>query len=402
VKRKKITFLHITPFPKYSGGADNWLFNIINKFEEHDVDIRIFTPKSKKDNFFDIKKFKKLSILELPIISIEETIFKIFSNGIFKKTAVLLHLLIWTIRASVVITRNLEKNSEIVVLNTIPALLPLVFANSFGKKLKIICYLRGVIGDDLSSQNMFFLSKIYIFLERITLKKCTKILSNGYDTSLYIENHFNLASTVIPNGVNLLHKKNNIENINEKNLQRVLEYRSTHKIILLLGTLRDIKGVNYFIEAANYIKKYESNEKYKFVLAGKGDTKKYVDYANKLNVADDCFFIGEIKNVEALLGFTDIGVAISGGGGMSHSALEMMGSGIPVVAWNNLTYSQIFEHNFSALLAKDKDSNSLALNILKLIKNEDLSMKLSLNCRSQALYYEWDNVLNIFIQSLEE
>lgn len=63
-----ITFIDPNPFPKYSGGMENWLFQMVAKLDERSVHNVIFASKSDTAPFHDIHAFRRLKLIEIPPI----------------------------------------------------------------------------------------------------------------------------------------------------------------------------------------------------------------------------------------------------------------------------------------------------------------------------------------------
>lgn len=102
----------------------------------------------------------------------------------------------------------------------------------------------------------------------------------------------------------------------------------------LVGRVQKVKGQKPFLEAAGAVAS-ECPEAY-FLLAGRGAPKRIPDYENtarEKGFAGRLHVEGVLKNLPEVMASLDIGVIPSlGSEGSSRIALEMMASGVPIVA----------------------------------------------------------------------
>ncbi|GJQ23446.1 MAG: hypothetical protein HBSAPP01_12360 [Candidatus Brocadia sapporoensis] len=279
-------------------------------------------------------------------------------------------------------------------------MIPVVIFTLFNKnKNKVICFMRGKIGEDLESLGHGFLSWFCIKIEKQLLRICDAVFCNGKDTALYVKQKLERNSIVLPNGVDFGRFANpKLEEENEwiRKIKGLKEQK--YKIIVTVATLRDVKGIKYLIEAASYLQQENNGVNYRIIFVGKGDPTAYRVYGKNLGVEDNLLFVGEQKTVPSFLCLADVAVAISGGGGVSQAAVEMMAAGKPVIAWNNLTYSQLITHGKTGHLVKDRDSKALADGIEFIINNPDYAFTLSENAQKEASNYDWSVIADQFIK----
>jgi glycosyltransferase involved in cell wall biosynthesis len=194
---------------------------------------------------------------------------------------------------------------------------------------------------------------------------------------------------VIYNGINPSHFNNNSENrIKEKyGLGR------TEKIILYSGRIDPIKGLDYLCLAMNgLVKKIPGC---RLVIAGNGNYDQLIQSAR--NFSANISYLGFIpfEDVVALYHEADVGVIPSLEEHCSYVALEMLHSGLPVVASNLGGLKEIFIHNENALLADTvKDTSNiygiapkveeLGNHMYLLLTNKDLKNKFVRSAKERA------------------
>ena len=194
---------------------------------------------------------------------------------------------------------------------------------------------------------------------------------------------------VIYNGIDPVHFNNNSENrIKEK-----YGLGHTEKIILYSGRIDPIKGLDYLCRAMNgLVKKIPGC---RLVIAGNGNYDQLIQSAR--NFSANISYLGFIpfEDVVALYHEADIGVIPSLEEHCSYVALEMLHSGLPVVASNLGGLKEIFVHNENALLAgtvKDISNKygiapgveELENHMYSLLTNKDLRKKFARKANERA------------------
>ena len=220
------------------------------------------------------------------------------------------------------------------------------------------------------------------------------ILANSKYTGKLIEEWTDRKPIILPFGVEV--KKNT-----------VLSKASSPYKLLFVGRLIERKGIKYLIRALPHVLK-----KIKVVLhiVGGGPLSGELKTLSKaLRVDNHVFFHGVIgKNtLEDLYSSCDLFVlpAIHDSRGDTEGLgvvlLEAMSYGKPVIASKVGGITDIVKDGETGILVPEKDEKSLAKNIIKVLKNEDLSEKLSENGYKYVKeYFNWgrisDELMNIY------
>jgi len=390
LKEHKIIFVINSTFPSYSGGIENWLFNILKEIPKQ-YNMRILSIKSNIQPFYEIPTSSKITFKY--ITSLRSMSYYSFLNRISFHLIMILEQLYWIFIATWKLVRD---DSEIIIsLHSIPTLIPCIIATYFKKNKKIVCSVRGVIGDDLESMSNKFLSKIYMMIEKYYLMRTDKVLANGWDTQKYLLK-MGIESTVSPNGVDY-HKFSNKQSSTTGNKQinsLIKKQKINTKIIVHVATLRGkINGIKDVIYLASVIKK-ESQILKEFIIlfVGKGNAKPYKKYADNLGVLNQCIFLGEINYVKDIVKISDLVICLFGGGGTSQALIESMAVGKPIVAWDTLVYSQIIQNNIHGILVEKGNFSKMIKAIDSILSNKLLYDNLSENAQKKAETFDWVQV----------
>lgn len=163
------------------------------------------------------------------------------------------------------------------------------------------------------------------------------------------------------------------------------------KVILFVGRLAEIKGVQYLIEAMQWVDA-------KLVIAGDGPLRGDLEErVRKLELADKVIFVGAKSHEElpVIYASADVFVAPSvttkdkAREGFGLVILEAMASGLPVVASGSGGITEIITDGVNGLLTEEKDSQGLAHNINRILTDESLRGQLVQNMQETVKKYDF-------------
>lgn len=181
---------------------------------------------------------------------------------------------------------------------------------------------------------------------------------------------------VILNGVYPLTPCENKEEIYKK-----FGIEPGEKVISIVARLEDIKGHDYFIEAADMLIK--EGFKAKFVIAGTGSYEGHLKQKVKdLGREEDIIFTGFITDVDKLMNITYIQANASfGTEATSLSLLEGMSLGIPAVVSDFGGNPGVIKSGKNGFIVKKQDSKALKEGLERLLKDEELYRTLSMGSK---------------------
>ncbi len=159
------------------------------------------------------------------------------------------------------------------------------------------------------------------------------------------------------------------------------EFRGKAKtLILCVGNFRPIKGHIYLIEAfANIARK---NEGVLLLLAGKGEDQKFLSqHAAELGIEKKVCFLGQRKDIPALIASSEICVLPSLSEGFSNSLLEYMMCGKPVVATAVGGNPEIIKNGVNGFLVPPKDACAIEKAIQTFLDQPDFARQAGLNAK---------------------
>jgi len=163
------------------------------------------------------------------------------------------------------------------------------------------------------------------------------------------------------------------------NPEDMSNYRKAHGIdgtdivLSTVASLRVQKGHKYFLDGLAHVVKKHNNVKY--LIAGEGPLRKELEeYVDKLGLSSNVVFLGTEKNIQTLLGITDIFVLPSLVEGLSLAAVEAMAYGKPIVASRTGGLPEVVTDSVTGYLVPPEDSEGIARRINELIDDKDKRM----------------------------
>ena len=181
---------------------------------------------------------------------------------------------------------------------------------------------------------------------------------------------------VVLNGVYPLVSYDNKDEIYER-----FGIKPDEKVISIVARLENIKGHDYFIEAADMLLK--DGYKAKFVIAGTGSYEEHLkNKVKELGRENDIIFTGFITDVDKLMNITYIQANASfGTEATSLSLLEGMSLGIPAVVSDFGGNPGVIKSAVNGFVVKRQDAKALKDAIGLLLEHDDLYEKLSLGSK---------------------
>ena len=158
------------------------------------------------------------------------------------------------------------------------------------------------------------------------------------------------------------------------------------RVISIVARLEDIKGHDYFIDAADKLLK--KGYRIKFFIAGTGSYEAHLkDKVASLDRKNDIIFTGFLADSDNLLRITDIQVNASfGTEATSLSLLEGMSLGIPAVVSDFGGNPGVIKNGENGIIVPQKDAQKLSFAIETLLSDDALYEKLSNG--SKNIFYE--------------
>jgi N-acetyl-alpha-D-glucosaminyl L-malate synthase BshA len=167
------------------------------------------------------------------------------------------------------------------------------------------------------------------------------------------------------------------------------------KVLVHISNFRKVKRIQDIIKSFAIVKQTIPS---KLMLIGDGPERHDAEaLARELNVMQDIYFIGNIKEVEMALSAADLFMIASEHESFGLAALEAMASKLPVVSTNAGGLPEINIHGITGLLNNIGDYEQMAKNCIEILENDDTYKTYAKNAKQQALKFDLKNIIPDYI-----
>ncbi|MBS1653011.1 MAG: N-acetyl-alpha-D-glucosaminyl L-malate synthase BshA [Bacteroidetes bacterium] len=168
------------------------------------------------------------------------------------------------------------------------------------------------------------------------------------------------------------------------------------KILIHISNFRKVKRVEDVLEVFNKVRK---EIPCKLILVGDGPERAAIDLlCRKLQTCSDIINLGKINDPKEVLSIADLFVLPSETESFGLSALEAMAMKVPVISTDTGGLPEVNIHGKTGFLSKVGDINDMAVNALKLLKNNKLLNSFKENAFEHAKKFDIDNILPQYLK----
>ena len=172
------------------------------------------------------------------------------------------------------------------------------------------------------------------------------------------------------------------------------------RLLLHTSNFRPVKRVEDVIEVFSKVRK---EIPCKLLLAGDGpDRPKIEALCRNLETCDDIHFLGKIKNIEEVYSVANLFLLPSETESFGLAALEAMASRVPVISSNTGGIPEINVDGVPGFLSNVGDTDEMAANALKLLKDEALLSQFKEAAFQKAKEFSQESVIPIYEKLYEQ
>ena len=251
----------------------------------------------------------------------------------------------------------------------------LIHANILGRVIGKICNINTIISSERTIGQANWYER---FLTKITNPLVNIVEVNSKKGKDSIHKNLKVPKekiNVLYSGIDV--KKYQISK-SKTQIKKSLKINSSKKIILCVGRLRKVKGINFGIEAFYEIQKTMKNTI--FLIAGEGEDKKLLEEQSKmLSLDKQIKFLGARKDLPELFSISDVIIMPSLTEGFPRIAIESMAAGKPIVATKVGGTSEAIKHKYNGILVPSQRPKVMAKWVIKILKDKKLANHLGAN-----------------------
>ena len=175
-------------------------------------------------------------------------------------------------------------------------------------------------------------------------------------------------------------------------IRRELGINITDPVVLFVSMNFEIKGLDDILFSLAKLK--AQKRKFKFIVAGKGNIKKYTKMAKEAQIISDVIFTGPVNKEKIIRMYlaSDFYIMLSKFDTFGNVVLEAMAAGLPVIISGNVGAKDIVRENENGFIVSDtSDSDYIAAKIALLL-DDNIRSKMSASARQTAAQNTWDDV----------
>lgn len=198
--------------------------------------------------------------------------------------------------------------------------------------------------------------------------------------------------TVINPGVDLSDYPKQDKDSVRKNTRAELGINNTDPVILFASMNFEIKGLDDILFSLAKLK--AQNHKFKLVVAGKGNIKKYTQMAQKAGIGADVIFTGTLTKEKLINLYLagDLYIMLSKFDTFGMVVLEAMAAGLPVIISGNVGAKDLVQEGKNGfVIGNTSDSGYIAAKIV-LLCDENLRRPFAQAAYQTAAQNTWDSV----------
>jgi len=229
-------------------------------------------------------------------------------------------------------------------------------------------------------------------IESFFLRRTDIRLANGPDTARYYREVKGIDSVNVPNGIDLTRFPQN---------SAVLA--GDRVTVLFVGRLSIEKGLRSFLQAIRILNERGAADRFRFVIAGDGPLEEEVQELVRSGLIDHRGAIDN-RSMPALYAEADVAVQLTysktiGGGGISHSLLEAMASGLLNVCWDSTIYRQVLDDG-SGVFVEEAQDDQLARALLMIADDRTAARSRADKGRHVSTRYDFSVNVDTYLQTV--
>jgi len=354
-----------------------YILERLKHLQEFKVQLEIITPQANKCN--------------LP--SFENGVYNTY-KFINRKHLKLISTIIYPI------SKILKLNCELIHCYTYHAAILAWFINNFRKQKYLIIFEPMGLAyeesklDRKSSFKVKVMRPFIKYTEKITFKKSDAVAVYTHILKKYVSQKFDIDTKkvyVIPHGINL--NTPTIDKAKKSFILDKLNLPKKNKIVMYGGSLSELHGTPYLMEAIKYVNKKKQNVS--FLILGRGVLENTLDNYIKKNKITNVYLLGfvPLEDMEIYLSLADIlliphAKCMQTDLDQPTKLFEYVASGKPIVSFNLKAIAEVVGNN--AILVEPDNPKALADGILKLIDDEKLCRELGEKGQTISKEYSWE------------
>lgn len=226
------------------------------------------------------------------------------------------------------------------------------------------------------------------------------VVANSLMVKKDIIRHYGLPEKkicVIYNGISRTHALEGAEfNKARRHVRNALKAGDNETLILFVGSGFERKGLLYLIRAIAIL--CSGGKAVKLLVVGKGNIRRYVNEARRLNIADHVIFNGPTTDVRQFYAGADIFCLPSIYEPFSNACLEAFAHGLAVITTNANGASEIINAGVDGAVIQNPEDHKAVAEAIKPFLETARREKAAESAKNTALKYPIEDTVNGFLK----
>lgn len=195
---------------------------------------------------------------------------------------------------------------------------------------------------------------------------------------------------VIPNFIEIDNNQKEVDST----CYRFALAKKEERIITHISNFRKVKRIS---DVINIFYKTQKDIPAKLLMVGDGPEKEGAEnLCNDLGIADKVIFFGNSNEIDRILSYSDLFLLPSQTESFGLAALEAMAWGVPVISSNSGGLSEVNYNGFSGYLSNVGDIDDMALNAVKILKDDSVLNQFRHNALETAKRFDIKKILPLY------
>jgi len=252
---------------------------------------------------------------------------------------------------------------------------------------------------EVRKKRMSLFDYVTVWVERrlIENKRCKKFIAVSELTKEKFLKQYDIDPdrvVVIHPGIDIDRLKNLDRQSCRHEIRQQFHIGSIDKIILFVSMNFDIKGLDRLMAALSRLSFRYPSEKFKLLVVGKGDEKKYVMMAQNLGIKEQVIFAGIIRreHLEKIYIASDAFSILSKFDTFGMAALEAMAASLPVTISSNVGAKDLVRQGVNGYIIDNNSSTDDIADKIRSMLNEETQTRMAQEAFNMAASHTWDKV----------
>ena len=194
---------------------------------------------------------------------------------------------------------------------------------------------------------------------------------------------------VVPNFIDLEKYNNSFTDC-----QRGMLAAEGEKIITHVSNFRKVKRID---DVINIFFRIQKKIKSRLMMVGQGPEREMAEeLAAELGIEDKVLFLGESREIDKILCFSDLFLLPSERESFGLAALEAMANKVPVISTNSGGLPEVNQHGFSGYLSDVGNLDEMAENAVSILSDPDKLELFKDNAQKQACNFDILTVVPLY------